>query len=276
MNASNPITPFNFEDKPIRFVMDDQGNPWFNAGDVCAALEYTNSRQTIDDHVDEDDVSIRYTIDTLGRKQPTNHINESGLYALIFGSTKPEAKRFKRWVTSEVLPSIRKTGQYQHPEASQEAVAEPMEEDKRRPVRLKVEGWPVELCHSSTLLNSCGEEVALIDSREVASIYDRDHFPLLRQLRSNPALFELVGSHFEWWHYTDRFKREIPFFLMTRDGFTMLTHRWRRPGFRDEEMGYLARRKHFVYKAFDQLDLRQRQQLAGAEMGVQMVSGGVS
>ena len=63
-------------------------------------------------HVAEDDVGKRDTIDNLGRAQLTNHVNESGLYALILGSTLPSAKVFKRWVTSEVLPAIRKTGKY--------------------------------------------------------------------------------------------------------------------------------------------------------------------
>jgi prophage antirepressor-like protein len=64
------------------------------------------------DHVDEDDLTKREVIDSLGRAQLTNHVNESGLYALILSSTLPSAKVFKRWVTSEVLPAIRKTGKY--------------------------------------------------------------------------------------------------------------------------------------------------------------------
>ena len=110
--TTSSVTPFQFENKPVSIVMDEQGCPWFNAIEVCNALGYVNPRLAVSGHVDEDDVSKRYAIDALGRKQPTNHVNESGLYALIFGSTKPEAKRFKRWVTSEVLPTIRKTGTY--------------------------------------------------------------------------------------------------------------------------------------------------------------------
>ena len=82
------------------------------ANDVCAALELVNPRKALADHVDPDDVTQGDTTDNLGRKQLTNHVNESGLYALIFGSRKESAKRFKRWVTSEVLPAIRKNGYY--------------------------------------------------------------------------------------------------------------------------------------------------------------------
>jgi prophage antirepressor-like protein len=111
----NAITPFQFESHSVRVVTDEKGDPWFNAADVCAALAYANPRDALSLHVDPDDVGKSDIIDNLGRTQRANHINESGLYALILGSTKPEAKRFKRWVTSEVLPTLRKTGTYSVP-----------------------------------------------------------------------------------------------------------------------------------------------------------------
>ncbi len=116
-HAMNEVTPFQFESKDVRIQLDEVSAPWFNANDVCAVLEFGNARQAIESHVDIDDVQKLDTTDTLGRTQRTNHINESGLYALIMGSTKPAAKRFKRWVTSEVLPTLRKTGTYSTPGA---------------------------------------------------------------------------------------------------------------------------------------------------------------
>ncbi|WP_419654022.1 Bro-N domain-containing protein [Xylella fastidiosa] len=106
----NAITPFQFESKDVRIQLDEANAPWFNANDVCSILEFGNPRQAIESHVDVEDVQKLDATDNLGRTRQTNHINESGLYALIMGSTKPAAKRFKRWVTSEVLPTIRKTG----------------------------------------------------------------------------------------------------------------------------------------------------------------------
>ena len=103
---------FNFGSASIRAQVDAVGVPWFNANEVCDALEMGNPSQAIKSHVDADDLQKLEVIDNLGRTQQTNHVNESGLYALIFGSRKESAKRFKRWVTSEVLPSIRKTGEY--------------------------------------------------------------------------------------------------------------------------------------------------------------------
>lgn len=109
------LIPFQFEAHAVRVQVGDNGQPWFNANDVCEALELGNPSQAIKTHVDGDDLQKLEIIDALGRPQRANHVNESGLYALILGSTKDAAKRFKRWVTSEVLPAIRKTGAYTVP-----------------------------------------------------------------------------------------------------------------------------------------------------------------
>ncbi|MBB5444668.1 MULTISPECIES: BRO family protein [unclassified Paraburkholderia] len=114
----NNIVPFHFESHELRVVTDEQGNAWFPANAICQVLGFGNPRQAVESHVDEDDVQKLDVIDSLGRTQLANHINESGLYALILGSTKEEAKRFKRWVTHDVLPSIRKTGAYVAPIAA--------------------------------------------------------------------------------------------------------------------------------------------------------------
>lgn len=111
------ITPFQFENHQLRVITDDQGMHWFNATDVCDALEMGNPSQAIKSHVDAEDLQKLETL-TAGGRQRQNHVNESGLYALILGSTKDEAKKFKRWVTSDVLPSIRKTGTYSAPAQS--------------------------------------------------------------------------------------------------------------------------------------------------------------
>ncbi|MDD0927932.1 Bro-N domain-containing protein [Xylella fastidiosa subsp. multiplex] len=116
-HSAKAITPFQFESKDVRIQLDEASAPWFNANDVCAVLEFGNPHQAIESHVDVDDLQKLEVTDALGRTQRTNHINESGLYALIMGSTKPAAKRFKRWVTSEVLPTLRKTGTYSTPGA---------------------------------------------------------------------------------------------------------------------------------------------------------------
>ena len=87
------------------------GEPYFNANEVANTLEFANPRDAVANHVDSDDVALADTL-TKGGVQKQKFINESGLYALIFASKKPSAKDFKKWVTKEVIPSIRKTGSY--------------------------------------------------------------------------------------------------------------------------------------------------------------------
>ena len=112
---------FQFGKFPLNAVTDEAGVPWFNANEVCSALGFGNPRQALKSHVDPEDVQI-LDILTDGGAQQSNHVNESGLYTLIFGSKKAEAKEFKRWVTSEVLPSIRKTGAFVLAQAVDQAV----------------------------------------------------------------------------------------------------------------------------------------------------------
>lgn len=96
----------------VRVVKDENGEPWFVGKDVASALGYSKTRNAIADHVDEDDALKQGLIDSMGRVQPTILINESGFYSLAMASKLPRAKQFKRWVTAEVLPQIRRTGGY--------------------------------------------------------------------------------------------------------------------------------------------------------------------
>ena len=102
-------TVFNFQSHEVRTVTRN-GEVWFVAVDVCNALGYQNTSKAIGDHLDDDERAN----ESLGLAgSPVNIINESGLYALVLRSRKPEARKFAKWVTSEVLPTIRKTGKYE-------------------------------------------------------------------------------------------------------------------------------------------------------------------
>lgn len=110
---------FGFENHEVRVVMQGE-EPWFVAKDVCDVLELTNPTVALEG-LDEDERAKFY----LGRQGDANIISESGLYTLIMRSNKPEAKRFRKWVTAEVLPSIRKHGAYLTPEALKKAMTDP-------------------------------------------------------------------------------------------------------------------------------------------------------
>lgn len=108
------IKSFNYHGQEVRTV-EISGQPWFVAVDVCNVLEIGNSRMAVD-RLDEDEKMTVSSTDshsgTRGGAQKMTIVSESGLYSLILGSRKPEAKQFKRWITHEVIPSIRKTGGY--------------------------------------------------------------------------------------------------------------------------------------------------------------------
>lgn len=107
----NNLTVFNNEEfGEIRTVMINE-EPWFVGKDIAQALGYSNTADAISRHVDEEDKGVA-KCDTLGGMQNLTVINESGVYALVFGSKLESAKKFKHWITSEVLPQIRKTGSY--------------------------------------------------------------------------------------------------------------------------------------------------------------------
>lgn len=107
----NEVQIFSFKSNEIRSLMIND-EPWFVGKDVAEVLGYSEPHKAISRHVDEDDGTKRPVTDNLGRTQEMTIINESGLYSLILSSKLPQAKEFKRWVTGEVLPTIRKTGSY--------------------------------------------------------------------------------------------------------------------------------------------------------------------
>lgn len=108
MEVRKFVSPDNSE---VRTTMID-GGPWFSAGDLCVALGISDMRQAVE-RLDDDERGV-FTVPTPGGDQSIRAVSESGMYSLVLTSRKPEAKIFKKWVTAEVLPAIRKTGAYHH------------------------------------------------------------------------------------------------------------------------------------------------------------------
>lgn len=113
----NELQVFNNQEFGQVRTLTLNDEPWFVGKDVASILKYTNTTKAIRDHVDEED-KLTERIVLSGQNREAIFINESGLYSLILSSKMPSAKKFKRWVTSEVLPALRKTGQYQVKELS--------------------------------------------------------------------------------------------------------------------------------------------------------------
>ncbi len=120
------IVQFDFRGSEVR-VIDENGEPWFVAKDVCECLGLSDTNKALL-KLDEDEKLTRKVFGS-GQGRNMMVVSESGLYSLIFRSNKPEAKVFKKWVTSEVLPSIRKTGGFQSPR-NQETLISPQLIDK--------------------------------------------------------------------------------------------------------------------------------------------------
>ena len=164
---------FSFENAQVR-ALGTPDLPLFVAVDAAGALGYKDKTNAIKQHVDPEDL-IKSEIETAGGRQVVNCVNESGLYALIFGSKLESAKRFKRWVTSEVLPAIRRTGRY---ESAQSALITTTEQyEIRKAIKSRAKNSSV---HYQTVYN------ALYDYFKIASYKDLRH----DQMKAALALIE--------------------------------------------------------------------------------------
>lgn len=120
---NNQLQVFSYEGNDVRTVQRG-GETWWVLRDVCDVLSLTTPAR-VAERLEEDEVSLTHIIDALGRKQETTIVSESGLYNVILRSDKPEAKNFKRWVTHEVLPTIRRHGAYLTPAKLEEMMNDP-------------------------------------------------------------------------------------------------------------------------------------------------------
>lgn len=126
---------FSFKNNQVRTVQIDN-DAWFVGKDVATILGYSQTAKAVRDHVDEEDKGVS-VLDTPGGQQRMTLINESGVYSLVFGSNLPNAKEFKRWVTKEVLPEIRRTGSYNVPETPEDKLVLTMEVTNRTVKRVE-------------------------------------------------------------------------------------------------------------------------------------------
>lgn len=147
---------FNYEQNKVRTIRKD-GEPWFIAADVCEVLDLQNSTQAVG-RLDDDEKAM-LNIGLSGGD--TNIINEPGLYSLILGSRKPEAKAFKRWITHEVIPAIRKTGTYSQPMSSLEIMRAMLDTQIQSDQRLK--SLESNVSHLETKIQVAFEKPAVVD-----------------------------------------------------------------------------------------------------------------
>jgi len=166
--AQQHISPsvFRFSSQAVRVIVRDD-EPWFVANDVCAALGLDNSRMATD-RLDDDEKGVT-SIDTLGGAQAMTVISESGLYSLVLASRKPEAKPFKKWVTSEVLPAIRKSGRYEVGEPLPAVVRSPRLEASMARMADSVATLAAGMQTMSTQLNVTSKYIGLLELNQAGT-----------------------------------------------------------------------------------------------------------
>lgn len=204
---STDLTPFTYDGLPIQTVSID-GEPWFVAGGVAEVLGLGNPRSSLA-LLDDDEKGV-HTMDTLGGQQSVAIVNESGLYSLILRSRKPEAKAFKRWITHEVLPAIRKTGSYTVAESREQLLARAMIEATN--TLAERDQQIAELAPKAKTFDVFLSSVGDYSVNEAAKALSRDHGILTGQQRLF-TFMEKLG-----WIYRDTKARPIPYQTQVENG----------------------------------------------------------
>lgn len=204
------IQTFNFNAATLRTLTDENNEPWFVAKDVCDILEISNPSDTLKRL--DDDERARFN---LGRQGETNIINEAGLYALVLGSRKPEAHEFKRWVTHEVLPTIRKHGIYATESTIDQILADPdfgirllTDLKEERAKRIEAENQIKELAPKAKALDDFTNAPETLLVRDAAKLLSNAGTPIgekeLREwLSQHGWTYRHAGT---WWAASDRVK----------------------------------------------------------------------
>ena len=186
---------WEYEQHEIRIVEKDS-EPWWVLADVCKVLELTTPSR-VAERLEKDEVSQTHTIDRMGRTQKSTIINESGLYAVILRSDKPQAKPFRKWVTNEVLPSIRKHGAYMNRQTIEKMLASPdfliqlgqqMKAEKEKNAAL--ESKIAEDAPKVEFANAVAESSSLIDIGTLAKLARDENIPIGRN-----RLFDWLRQH---------------------------------------------------------------------------------
>ncbi|PRJ53972.1 hypothetical protein BV097_00310 [Haemophilus influenzae] len=166
------LTIFNFENTPVQTIVENN-EIFFRATQLAELLQYKNPHDALRKHVDSDDLAKREIVNTINKRAQVLFVNESGMYSLVLSSKLEQAKKVKRWVTSEVLPAIRKTGKYQL-QPQQLALPEPEKfprEFTEHDLQQLVWAW-FALLRSTELCQVLHPALKQIGSHYAASVYD--------------------------------------------------------------------------------------------------------
>lgn len=259
-SMTQEVTAFNFETYEVRTIVIDN-EPWFVGKDVADALGYSNTRDALSKHVDGED-KLMSQIATSGQNRDMTMVNESGMYSLVFGSKKDEAKKFKKWVTSEVLPSIRKTGSYSVTQVQDSyAIQDPVERAKR---------WIEEQEEKQALEQALEIQAPKVDYYEkvissdetlsvtqIASDYGMSAVKFNKLLHNLGIQYKVNG---QWVLYSGLSNKGYTESTVgTNDYGTYTTTKWTQKG---KEFLYNTLKKHDIYTMDDTVEVAKEQGLA--------------
>lgn len=226
---------FNFEGNEVRTIVIEN-EPYFVGKDVAGVLGYKRATKAIQDHVDIEDKDEVPIQDSIGRLQQTPIINESGLYALIFGSKLESAKRFKRWVTSEVLPAIRKHGAYATPRTIDDWLNNPdmmikaLEQLKtEREQRLIAEQQVNELQPKATYYDLVLQNKSLLSVSKIAKDYGKSAIWLNNKLHDLGIQFKQGDTWLLYQKHADKGYTQSTTHVIDEEKSRMLT-KWTQKG----------------------------------------------
>lgn len=195
----NELQIFKYGLKEVRTIIKD-GEPWFVAKDVCDILEIKNSRQAVS-RLDDDEKNTVTLNDGIGNPNKTI-VNEAGLYTLILSSRKPEAKQFKRWITHEVIPAIRKYGAYMTPEVIEKTLTNPdfiiqlaTQLKQEREARIKAEKTVFLQTPKVEAFESLLETKGAHSLTSIAKIFGINRNKMIKFLRDKGVLLKLPRNY---------------------------------------------------------------------------------
>ena len=186
----NELQVFDFESNKIRTVMIDD-EPYFVGKDVAKILGYAEPRSAVSKKVDDEDRGVAKIATPSGTQEMTV-INESGVYSLVFGSKLPSAKKFKRWVTSEVLPTLRRTGSYRLPQTPEEKIQLLLEANQSANAKIEKVEERVSNLEDNRFLNP--NEYGYLNTQISARVKEvKDVLHLECDRKQNSELFRAIG-----------------------------------------------------------------------------------
>lgn len=230
----NQLRVFNFEEQEIRTQLINN-EPWFVGKDVADVLGYKNGSRDINRHVEDED-KLKYRIGTAGQTREQILVNESGLYSLIFNSTLENSKRFKRWVTSEVLPTIRKHGAYMTPEKIEEALTDPdtiirlatsLKDEREQ--RLIAEQRVHELQPKATYYDLVLQNKTLLSVSQIAKDYGLSATTMNKKLFQLGVQYKQGGTWLLYQRYADKGYTQSTTHIIDKNRSSLLT-KWTQKG----------------------------------------------